>query len=198
MKKIVSLGMGLTMMALSAVPAMAANVSIGTTGPFSLNIVKVNNRSKIKVNNIQFAAVNNTVNNTVNTGGNSNQFNTNSTGGTTGNASSNTTIDNQINGSVTQINDCGCVPDTTNVTLNTTGPFSKNIVKVDNSKSTKVNNVNVALVKNDVNNNVNSGGNNTNFNTVVGAGGTGSASSNTNVTNWLNNSSTIINATPTP
>lgn len=201
MKKLIGIGMGVAMMALAAVPAIAANnVTIGTTGPGSINSVFLNNRRSVKVNNFNAAFVVNNQTSTTGTGGNIISGNTNVTGGTgAGNATSNTTVDNQINGSITAINDCGCVPGDTNVTVNTTGPGSTNNVTVDNSNKVKVNNIQLAVVFNRVSSTTTTGGNSITNNTIAGGGGSsGNASSETRVTNWLNTSSTYINAVPTP
>jgi hypothetical protein len=192
--------MGITMMALAVFPAMAANnVTIGTTGPSSLNYVWLNNARKVKVNNFNIAlVVNNQTSNTT-TGGNTVDHNTNVTGGVgSGSATSNTTVDNQINGSQTVINECNaCSSGDTNVTINTTGPDSTNNVTVDNSSKIKVNNVQIGVVFNRINTTTSTGGNTVTNNTISGgAGSSGNASSNTGVTNWLNTSSTFINATP--
>lgn len=187
--------MGIAMMALAAVPAMAANtVNIGMTGPNSTNSVWLNNRRSVKVNNFNIAFVTNNQTSTTSTGGNVISGNTNVTGGSgSGNATSNTTIDNQINGSITQIADCGCTPGDTNVTINTTGPGSTNNVTVDNSNKIKVNNIQFARVTNYVHSTTSTGGNSVTGNTMVGGGGSaGNASSNTSVTNWLNTTTTNI------
>lgn len=195
MKKIFGTGLGIVMMAVSAVPALAfTNVNIGTTGPWSWNHVWVSTPKTTTVTTNQMAVVANNVTSSVNTGGNASNYNTVGGNITTGNASSNTTVDNHLNSAITQINDCNCTNDAQNVTVNTTGPYSQNTINITSGKTTTVTNGQDALALNNVTHSVNTGGNVSSYNTVTGGGsGTGSAGSVLSISNWLNSAGTFIN-----
>lgn len=196
MKKIIGLGSGLVLLALSAVPAIAAtNVSVSTTGPWSNTNVWVGASRKITVNNSQNAIVVNNVTSDVNTGNNSSMYNTQAGSTTTGNATSNLVVDNQLNGTVTQVNDCPCEGgDNQTVNVSFTGPFSTQNIGINARRTTTVDNVQAAGAENNIGSGVNTGNNSSMFNTEAGASHTtGHASSFHQITNWLNTSSTFIN-----
>ena len=87
----------------------------------------------------------------------------------------------------------------TNVTMNNTGPYSKNRVRIERGITTKVNNIQGALVVNKIKNENNTGGNSATLNTnVTGTGGTGNATSNTTVDNNINTALTVIDGCGCP
>src|SRR3990167_638342 len=157
MKKIIGTALGLGMILAAAAPSFAAtNVTLNNTGPFSRNRVRVERGTTTNVNNVQFALVKNKVDSDVNTGGNSALLNTNVTGGGgTGNATSNITVNNTVNTALTAIDGCGCPEDDVTVSMENTGPFSKNRVYVNDSSATTVNNIQLGFVKNKIDSDVN-------------------------------------------
>jgi hypothetical protein len=197
MNKIIGAAFGVALLAMAAVPAMANSVTIGTTGPWSLNTVLFNQNTRVKVKTNQFAMVDNSVNNTANSGGDSVIGNTQAEGGAgSGNATANTTVDNQLNGSQVVVNTpCDCQKNT-DITMTETGPGSINNIEVNNNTSIRVNTNQGAFVRNNISSTANSGGNTVSFNTQGGGISSGNASAFGGVTNWLNTSSTYINATP--
>ena len=194
MKKILGTALGLGMILAAAAPSFAAtNVTMNNTGPYSINRVRVLKGTTTKVNNLQGAFVYNKVKSENNTGGNSATLNTNVTGGGgTGNATSNVTVENNVNGALTEITGCGCPEGETNVDMSNTGPYSTNKVKIDDSSTTTVNNVQLGIVINRIRSNNNTGGNSATLNTNVTTASTGDATSDVGVVNWINTSDTHI------
>src|SRR3989344_3259291 len=80
----------------------------------------------------------------------------------------------------------------TNVTMNNTGPYSINRVRVLKGTTTKVNNLQGAFVYNKVKSENNTGGNSATLNTNVTTASTGDATSDVGVVNWINTSDTHI------
>ena len=76
--------------------------------------------------------------------------------------------------------------------MSNTGPYSNNKVKIDDSSTTTVNNIQFAFVKNRINSNTNTGGNSATLNTNVTTASTGDATSDVGVVNWINTSETHI------
>lgn len=194
MKKLIGTALGIGMILAAAAPSFAAtNVTLNNTGPFANHWITILKGKSIRVNNIQAAKVKNTVNNTVNTGNNTVTLNTNATGGgSTGNATSNVTINNTVNGALTEITGCGCPEGNTDVSMSNTGPYSTQNVTVNETSNITVNNLQFAKVKNNVWQNINTGGNSATLNTNVSGISTGDASSNVVVDNWVNSTSTTI------
>lgn len=192
--KILGTALGLGMILAAAAPSFAAtNVTMNNTGPYSLNRVRVLKGTTTNVNNLQGAFVYNKVKSENNTGGNSATLNTNVTGGgSTGNATSNLTVTNTVNTAVTAIDGCGCPEGDTNVDMSNTGPYSINKVKVDESNTTTVNNVQLGIVINRIRSSNNTGGNSATLNTNVATAGTGNASSDINVVNDVNYAQTTV------
>lgn len=191
--------MGFAMLALSSMPAMAANtVRLTNTGPYSKQFVGIDAGRKVKVNNIQGSYLVNNVSSSANTGNNNNNGNTNVTGTGTGAADSTTGVLNSVNGSTTVIKeDCGCEPNNT-VEMTNTGPGSVNEAYINSKSKIKVNNIQLSYLQNNVSSSANSGGNNVNGNTNASGAGTGGATSKTSLTNGINVAETYINVTPTP
>ena len=195
MKKILGSAIGIGMLFASAIPTFAAtNTTINITGPDSYNKIKIEKNTRVKVNNLQFAYVKNSIHNNTNTGDNKVKDNTIVTGSgiQTGNATSNTTVNNTVNTAFTVVDNCGCDKDT-EASIGTTGPDSTNKVYVYENSSVKVNNVQFGVVKNYVHSSNSTGGNKISHNTNV-AGGitTGDASSNVVVDNWVNSAETHV------
>lgn len=206
MKKIIGTALGIGMLLASVAPSFAYHhngvnnrVEMIDTGPFSDNIVRINKDRRLNVNTNQTANVKNNVNSQSNSGGNVILGNTKVLGaGGTGNAISEVIIDNQVNGSETYIEGCGCEEDT-KVELDQTGPGSNNRVVINANSTTTVNTNQNAKVENNVNSQTNTGGNMMIGNTKVeGTGSNGKAKSSVGIANWLNSSVTMINLGPYP
>jgi hypothetical protein len=77
-------------------------------------------------------------------------------------------------------------------TNSTTGPFSDNICSITNTSTIKVNNVNDAIIKNDVVSNSNTGGNSASYNTLGGSVKTGNAMTTSAVSSVANVNTTKV------
>lgn len=164
-------------------------ITVSDNGAFSDSNVKVSNDSTVKVNQTNDANIVNKVNSNASTGGNSANFNT---GGDTyvqsGPATSKTTVNNAANLNQASLPSCGsCEGSAANVTVSGNGGYSDNTVNLDNDKKVFLNQNNDANVKNYIDANASTGGNESKFNT---GGATaviaGAAKSTVDVNNLVN------------
>lgn len=147
--------------------ALANTYSVTGNGAFSDSNVKVSNESTVKVNQTNDANIVNKVNSNASTGGNSANFNT---GGDnvvkSGAATSSTSINNAANLNKASMPGCGaCEGGAANVNVSGNGSYSDNTVKLNNDKKVVLNQDNTANVKNYVNADASTGGNDAKFNT---------------------------------
>lgn len=173
-------------------------LEITGNGAHSDNEVKVNNSSNTTVTQNNNAVVTNNVTSNSSTGGN--EANDNITGEVrieTGAATSTTNVSNNLNTNVADIENCNCEGDTeVKISGNLTGSDNKvelNSGRHSNSNETAVYQDNRAYVKNNVDSNSSTGGNDANRN---GSGDvsikTGSATSDVTVSTTANvNSATV-------
>lgn len=147
--------------------ALANTYTVSGNGAFSDSNVKVSNDNTVNVNQTNDANIVNKVNSTASTGGNNANFNT---GGDTtiqsGAATSSTLINNAANLNYAALSNCGgCEGGATKVNVSGNGAYSDNTVKLNNDTNVVLNQTNTANVKNLVDANASTGGNDAKFNT---------------------------------
>ncbi|MBA3724256.1 MAG: hypothetical protein H0W89_05215 [Candidatus Levybacteria bacterium] len=147
--------------------ALAQEINVAGNGAFSDSAVNVSNNSNTSVNQSNNANVTNKVSSNASTGGNSSNFNTGGDSGIrTGSATSNTEIKNMLNTNKASLPSCGgCAGGAANVNVEGNGAYADTNVGVDNNKSVTLNQDNNANVKNYVDANAKTGGNDSKFNT---------------------------------
>lgn len=181
------------LLAAAAVPAFANGHDDGhtcknaITGPFSWNKCKIREDTRQRVSLSQSAYVYNKVYSTVNAGDNDANYNTKVKKGIkTGDAEANVNIltaANEVNLKVRQSSDGSDGSSGKNFL---TGPFSDNHVSISTNESQNVSLSQSGKVNNTVKTDVNTGGNQCNFNTICGGIKTGDAESNVTLTTLLN------------
>ncbi len=197
MKKLFSAAVGVGMLLTAVTPAFAkVTVNIKDTGFLSSNNVLTNENRNLRVTNTNNALLTNRTISVSNSGLNLDILNNKVSGsGTTGKAVSQVTMENQLNGTVTAIQECNGCDDEISVSLDQTGPLSRNNVSVSTNKNISVTNNNNATVTNEVISVANSGLNVKFGNTAdTNSGSSGDAKSEVAIGNYLNTSETYINA----
>lgn len=154
---------------ISGGPAASGNSGVNEiTGPESDNRIEINNARKVDVYNSNTATVNNRVNTRANTGDNVADYNTGPAVVDTGNATLMTTVQNHVNDSATAVSAGAGGTGGNSAGNSTTGPFSVDYVRINNSSSASVKNVNDLIVHNFVNALSNTGFNSASYNTLGG------------------------------
>ncbi|MCL4339054.1 hypothetical protein M1271_05180 [Patescibacteria group bacterium] len=191
-KNILGVAIGAGMLLLAVAPALAVDCGNGTTGSTSINVCKIFAARSAYLNSHNFGTVTNNVTATTTTGGNQNNNNTaGNLGVLTGNATVSTGLSNSMNTNNVLADQTSV--DAANSGLNSiTGYLSKNIVKIDTSKTANVTVGNMGMVFNGVNSSANTGGNSSSNNTVGGGVMSGNASVSTSINNNLNSNTVVV------
>ena len=169
--------------------ALAQEINVEGNGAFSDNGVAVSNNSNTAVSQTNNANVTNKVSSNASSGGNTSKFNTGGSSSIdTGAAISSTTINNSLNSNSANLPSCGnCAAGATDVNVSGNGAYNDTVVGVNNNKSVTLNQDNKANVKNYVDANATTGGNDSKFNTGGTTGiTTGAASTIANVSTMAN------------
>lgn len=194
-KQLVSAAAAGAMLFNVAGPAFATEgttIMINGNGAGSDNWATVNQANTTTVSQNNNAYVTNNVNADAKTGGNDANFNT---GGNTvigtGNATTDVNVDNNLNRNAASV-DC-CVGGNTNVEISGNGAFSDNGVTLSTANTNVVDQDNNARVRNNIDTDAKTGGNDANLNT----GGdviivTGNAKATANVSTTANVNSAVV------
>lgn len=161
------------------------------TGALSTNITEIENKNNVVVSNVNDAHIVNEVKTVSDTGGNSASYNTMGGSVQTGNAISDTSISNVANYNTTKVALGNWAADN-EVENSKTGYDSFNKAEVENKNSVKVWNDNTAWITNNVTADSRTGGNRASYNTGAGDIMTGSALSEVDVVNHINDSATEV------
>lgn len=190
MKKILGIIAALALMLTVTGQAQAAGNT--TTGAGSVNVTSVRQAKRATVLNLQGGLVVNANESITNSGGNRADLNT--TGGTAKSGSAVSGVDN-----LNDTNRSGVAVDqtsgalTTDATNKTTGAGSVNVATVTETRNATVAQAQIGVVVNLSRSVANSGGNSASGNTVGGSATSGNASSTVINTNYVNNSSIVVN-----
>ena len=173
----------------------AAGNNTGTnnvTGPDSNNFVTINNKQRVRVNNDNTASIYNKVDAEANTGNNTADENTGPAMIRTGNSWLGLSVLNHANDSATGIS-AGAGGSGGNTGYNsTTGPYSNDVVTINNTAKATVNNVNDAQIGNYIRALSQTGRNSASKNTLGGAIDTGNATGNVTVDSGANINTTTV------
>lgn len=162
------------------------------TGPYSNNFIDINNSNRVHVNNDNTLSIYNKIDAEANTG--DNNANTNTGPGTvhTGNSLLNLRVINYGNDSATAVS-AGAGGTGGNTAYNsTTGPYSTDVVTINNAADATVNNVNDAQIANYIRALSNTGRNSASINTLGGDIWTGNATGNVTVDSQANINTTTV------
>lgn len=177
-KKIaLSAGVGISTLALAALPALAQDITASndTTGSNSTNKIKIKITSDSNVTQTNIAEITNDISVSNNTGGNQASYNTGSGSVTTGDATSDVKVSNL--GNVNTAPDCLCQESdyypTIDASNSNTGYNSTNKVKVRIRKAKELKQDNISRVNNKVDIKNKTGKNRANHNTGGGTVDTG-------------------------
>ena len=180
----------------SAPLALADTAANSTTGAGSENVAttQVNNSTDISSSNT--AIITNNLSITANTG--NNEANGNTGGGeiTTGDIHGSVTINNSVNSSGIAVPLC-CDPDS-NASNSTTGADSENVSRVEVSNNIDINQDNWMRIRNNLDLDLNTGGNEANDNTGIGSINTGDIDFTIDIDNSGNNNSVNGPGNPNP
>lgn len=192
-KRIVSAAASAAILLNALTPAFAATTLEITGNTNDDNTVSLNQNNTTSVSQNNNASVTNVITATANTG--DNDANRNAGGDVsidTGSADVNVAVDNQLNTNVADVercNGCGVGDVAVNISGNANDDNTANVGVTNTTVATQTNN---ADVYNDVYTSSNTGGNRTNKNTGGVEVNTGDASTDTTVTNTLNNNALTI------
>ena len=142
----------------------ATNVTVSGNGAYSDNGVKVNNNNNAVLNQNNDANINNKINANSSTGKNDSSYNVGDSVIWTGDASTNVSVGNLANANVAQLGGNGTAG-SSSVTISGNGAFSDNGVALNQNSAVVLNQDNNARIRNDVDANSKTGGNDSQFNT---------------------------------
>lgn len=164
----------------------ATDVTISGNLPYSDNDVAVNSNNNVVLNQNNDANINNQINANASTGKNDSSYNVGDSVIWSGDASASVAVSNLANANIAQLGGNGSAGGSS-VTISGNGAFSDNGVALNQNSAVVLDQNNDARIRNDVDANAKTGGNDSQFNT----GGktvvkTGNASNDVDVDNFVN------------
>ena len=184
MKKLIASTFAMVMVLGATAPVLADNTTNATTGPFSRNYAFTVKVQAARVTTRQTNTTLNAISSTSSTGGVNSNFNTTGGVAVSGPASSGVLVDTAVLQQNTPTLTLP-TPTTNNATNSVTGPFSTNVAGTLTLNATRVTTLQNNTIVNLVNSNANSGGVNSNFNTLGGTAQSGAAGSSVTIVNTV-------------